>query len=275
MSILGDMIPHGAQKAPQNSTGGDAAQQTLQELLAGVGPQLAAGQVQQAGLQQQLGALGAETGLSNAYSQAMAGIQEGQMGIGREQLGIRGQGLQAQMGLSAEQQAIEQQQFGLQMSQFPEQQAQLALQNKNATQQMQGSQAASGALNTEGSKSAQSTLASEQGWAQQDLARAQQQALLGQQSEVAGYQYQQGEFGRSQQNLALMAQANGLSEQQLVEQLNYGIAQNNLQGKTSAGQLLAQMGSLAAGDISTAGAAIAPIAYAGGVNPLVGVNQLP
>ena len=65
-----------------------------------------------------------------------------------------------------------------------------------------------------------------------------------------------------------MAQSNGLSQEQLVEQLNYGISQNNLQGQASVGSLLSSMGSLASGDISTAGTAIAPIAYAGGVNPL-------
>lgn len=252
--------------------GTDVAQQTLQELLSGVGPQLAADQVTQAGYQAQLGAAGAETGLGNAYLTAQNQLAQGQLGISEQQLGIQGQGLAAQEALAGTQQGIEQQQYGLSMQQYPEQQAKAQLGFNTQQEALAGGSAASGALNTKGAGQAASTQLQQYGWQQQDISRAQQQAVLGQQSELAGYGYQQGQFGRAQQNLSLMAKANGLSEQQLVEQLNYGIAQNNLQGQATVGQLLSQMGSLASGDITTAGTAIAPIAYAGGVNPLAAAS---
>jgi hypothetical protein len=246
----------------------DTAQQTLQELLSGVAPQLAADQVTQAGYQAQLGAVGAETGLSNAYAQSQYGISEGELGISEAQLGLQGQGLAAQEALAGQQQGIEQQQYGLQMQQFPEEQTQAKTAFNNNQQALAGGAAASGALGTKGTGQQEGTQVQNYGFQQADISRAQQQAVLGQQSELAGYGYQQGQFGRAQENLALMAQSNGLSQEQLVEQLNYGISQNNLQGQASVGSLLSSMGSLASGDISTAGTAIAPIAYAGGVNPL-------
>lgn len=245
----------------------DPAQATLAELMSQIGPQLGADATTQAGYQQQLGAVGAGVQSQDAYAQAMAGIQQGNLGISEQQLGIQGQGLAAQEGLSSQQQGIEQQQYGLQQQQYPEQQAEQALSYKNTVQAQQGNAAASGATNTEGNKQAVVTNAAQNQWANADINRAQQNAMLGQQSEQAGYQYQQGEYARSQENLGLMAQGNGLSEQQLQDQLAYGISQNQNSGVASAGQLLAQMGSLASGDISAAGTALAPIAYAGGVNP--------
>lgn len=246
----------------------DAAQAALQQLLSQVGPTVAADQATEANYQQQLGALPAQIGQTDAYQQAMAGLQQGQLGLSEQGTALQGQSLQLQEGLSGQQQGIEQQQYGLQQTQYPEQQAEQALSYKNQQQSLQGGLAASGALNTGGSKQQQSTLAQQNTWANQDIARSQALAGLGQQSEQAGFNEQQGQFGIAQQNLSLSAQANGLSEQQLVDQLNYGLAQNQESGIQSAGQLLAGMGSLASGDVSTEATALAPIGYAGGVNLL-------
>jgi hypothetical protein len=240
---------------------------TLSLLQSQVAPQLAADQVTQAGYQQQLGAIGAETSQANAYATATAGLQGQQLGIGSQQIGLQQLGNQQSQATSQQQQGIELSQYALAMGQYPEQQQEAATAYQNNKTAQVGQQAATGAGNAAGSLQANNTLAQNFGFQNQDIARSQQQAVLGQQSEVAGYNLGQEQYQNAASNLSLMAQSNGLSQQELSDQLSYGIAQNDQSGIQSVGQLLSSMGSLASGDISAENTAVAPIAYASGVNP--------
>lgn len=253
-----------------------AADATAASLLANAEPGLQADQAQFQNYQTQLNAIGDQTAQTQDYSTAMANIQGSQMGIGAQQLGLQMQGNQLQTQLAGTQQGIEEQQYGLQQGQFGEQAAQAARGFQTNQNALSGQMATSGVVGSAGQK--QQAGNQLQGYKEQqgDIYRAQLQSQLGQKSEEAGYQEQYGPGGQNsltQKNLSLMAQANGLSYEQLVDQLNYGLAQTKQQGIASAGQLAGQMGNLAAGDISTAGAALAPIAYAGNVNPVAAATQ--
>lgn len=248
-------------------------------------PQIQGQQQQYANYQQQLGALPAGVQQQDAYATAMAAIQQGQLGISSQQLGLQGLGEQYSTALGGIQRGISQYQQGLEEQQYGAKQQQALENYMYAQKNLQGQQAASGALGAPGQFRDTANL-SQNFFTQANL------AALGQKSEEAGYQGQQAQFaaqlggqantvggnynfgggqaGIAQSNLALMAQANGLTEQQLVEQLNYGIAQNQQAGIGQAGQYLAQMGNLAAGQVSSLGASLAPVAYSGNINPIAG-----
>jgi hypothetical protein len=241
-----------------------AAENTAAILTSQVQPQLDAQQFAMAGLQQAYGANNANVGVQNAYAQSMAGIQQGQLDISNAQLGLQGQGQDISNKLAGIQQGNEVAQYGIQYGPGGQAEQQHTAQMEN----LHGAAAASGGAITEGAKQ-------QAGLAESGYQAMMQTAGIGQASQVAGYQAQQGggvfgggQAGIAKSNLALMAKANGLSEQQLIEQLNYGISQNNNSGITNAGQLLGQMGNLAAGEASTEAAALAPIAYSSGINPL-------
>jgi hypothetical protein len=155
--------------------------------------------------------------LADQYNQNLTGAA-----LTAGQNTLQQQGNAAQLNMTNLQQAYEQAQYGGQMTQYPEQQAEAALQNQNAMQQLSSSGAIGGTLNTQGQKQAVSTQQQQYGWQQEDIARAQQNAELGQGSEVAGYQYSAGDIARSEQNLQLAAAANGLSVQQLQSQFAQG-----------------------------------------------------
>jgi hypothetical protein len=232
------------------------ASNAISQLLSQIAPGLATDQAAYDVYQQQFNALPAQLNQQNAYQTAMANIQQQGIGISQQQNQLQQQSLGIQSAAGAQQQGIEQQQYGISNEQA-------ALQQANALQSLSGQIATSGAQGATGQKQAEYT--QNVGYALQ-----QQMAGLGQQSEQVGYGEQVAQQGISAQNLALIAKANGLSEQQVVEQLGYGISQNQNQAITSAGQLLGQMGNLATGDISQAATALLPIAYASGLNPLAG-----
>lgn len=245
----------------------DVASAAIQALLSQVAPQVASDQAQEASLQQQIGAAPAQVNQANAYATAQEQLQQQNLGISEQQLNLQGQGAGLTTALTKQQQGYEQEEFGAQ-------QKQAGANYQYALKNLQGQQAESGALGAPGQARDTANLTS-------NFQTQQQEAQLGQQSELAGYHeqtggtfggvnYGGGQEGLSQQNLSLMAQANGLSEQQLTEQLQYGLAQNEQSGITSVDQLLGQMGNLASGDVSTEATALAPIAYASGVNPLSG-----
>jgi hypothetical protein len=246
--------------------GQTAAQSAINQLGSQAALGVAADQAGYALDYQQLASQGDQLAQTDAYTQAMSGYQGSQLQLAGEKIGLQQQGQQIQTGANVAQQGIERQQYGLQQQQYPEQYAQAALQYGTNQQNLQGQEAASGTLNSGGSKQQQQNLFANYGWQQQDIARAQGLSQLGQKSEEIGYGAQQQQAGLAQKNLSLAAQANGLSEQQLNDQLTYSLAQNKQAGIQSTGQLLAQMGNLAAGDVSTEAAALLPIGYGAGVN---------
>lgn len=248
-------------------TSQDPQQQAIAALGSQVAPQLGADTLQYQIDQSQFGQVTPDVNLQNAYAQSMAGFQGQQLGISGQQLGLQQSNLGLQRGLSQQQQGIEQQQYNLQQGVYPEQQAAQKTAYAQAMLGESGNIATSGAQGTVGAKSQLGAIQQQNTFAQADIARNQQLSQLGQKSELAGYNEQQAQYGNAASNLALMAQANGISQAQLLEQLNYGINQNNLQGQQTAQGLLGQMGSLAAGDITTAGTAIGNVAYAANVNP--------
>ena len=247
-------------------------QALLNQMSGSTAPSTANTQVQYQLGQDQLAQLPGQINSNLAYNQAMAGYQAQNLGLSEQGLGIGQLGLTQQGQQAATQQGLEQQEYGLQAGQYPEQQAEAALAYQNSLQQTQGNQAISGTQNTVGGRQNISTLGQQYGWQQEDIARNQALSQLGQQSEVSGYGYSQEQLQNAQANLALNAQANGLSEQQLMTMLNYGQSQTAQGGVQDLIQLLGQQSANATGQISSAGSNLSNIGFASGLNALAGIG---
>jgi hypothetical protein len=250
-----------------------ATQDLIQQALQSVYPQLASGYLSEQGLQQQIGLIDPSLQSQLAYNQAMSGYQGQNLALSEQALGIQQTGLQQQGAQAQAQQGFEQQQYGLQAGQYPEQQAEAALAYQNALMQTQGSQAISGTQNTVGGRAAVNTLGQQYGFQQQDIARNQALSQLGQQSELSGYGYQQQQLQNAAKNLQLNAQANGISQQQLLTMLNYGQQQAGLGAQQSAISLYGQLGQAQLGNFATAAGALSNIGFKGaGVNTIAGTG---
>jgi hypothetical protein len=210
------------------------------------------------------GLLGAE-GESTAPQQAQYGQQFAQY---QQQLGDLGPGLQQQAdygaGMLAYQLAgtgINNQQTQLQQ-QGTEQQYQLTQQAQqeqaqknqlNFANQMQsliGGRAASGSLNTGGSTRDQTTLATQEQWANADLSRQEQQTA--------------GDYARAEANYELVGKANGISAAEAKTRFKYGLEQ--LGEGADPSTLMAQAGNVASGAIQGVGGTIANAYMIGGAN---------
>jgi hypothetical protein len=256
--------------ANTGAAGSQDSRALLGELGSAVAPTTAQGQVQYNLGQEQLGLINQNLSTTEAYNQAMSGYQAQNLGLGEQGLGIQQLGLQQQGAQNQAQQGYEQQQYALNQTQYPEQSAEAALAYQNAMQQNQGSQAISGTQNTVGGKQQTSTINQNYGFQQQDIARAQALSQLGQQSEQSGYGYSQQQLSNAQQNLSLNAQANGLSEQQLLTMLNYGQSQAGQGAASSLVQLLSGQGTNALGQVENTGSALSTAGFAGGFNAVAG-----
>jgi hypothetical protein len=247
----------GANQAPGIAQSGLSIDQLLSEIG------LSVPNVAESAASQNLGAM---LGLEQA------GIGENQLGIQQQQLGNQAAGLQTQQGFTTAE-------YNLNQQQYPEQLAEAALQNKQATLQLNAQQATTGTSLTEGGKLAQSAQKQQYGWQVQDINRAQQLAGLQQQAGLAGTQTSLSDIALSQQNLEQTAAANGVSVQQLLAQWQQGLQQLGIQGDPTQlyTQYLAQQGNQVQGLGSAAGAigllspgSLASAGQAGGLN----LNQL-
>ena len=206
--------------------------------LAQAGPAAAGAGLQMAGYQAQMGLIGPEMQQQDAYQGQMAGFQLGQLGIQNQQTGLSQQGTTQSYQTTQQQNAITQQQE--------------ALGYHNEQQGLQGSLAASGALNTMGSKQQQGTAAEQYAW--------QQQELQGQEALEAG------NYDRAQQNYALIGKANGLSQQEVYSRLQNAYAQNADTGASSLDSLVAQAGGALSNVTQDVGGALANYGIYAGLN---------
>ena len=204
--------------------------------------------------------------LSNTNLEQQAANQEAQLGISQAQLGIQGQGLQAQAGLLGTTTGLEQQEYGLQQQQYPEQLAEAALNYNANNQALTGNLAASGATNTVGARTQENLLSQNYGYQQADIGRAQQESQLQQQGTTAQQQYSAGDLARQQQNLSLVAQSNGLSQQEVAQQLGYGLAQSGLDYQQNLPQLLNSLSTIYSGELGTAEGAAGAVGLLGGTS---------
>lgn len=244
----------------------------LGQLTGAAAPQTADTQLQYNLGQDQLGLVNNNLNQSQAYNNAMAGYNAQNLGLSEQGTAISATGLGEQSANTAQQQAIEEKQYGLQQQTFPEQSAEAALAYQNTMMNTAGSQAIGGTANTVGGRANVATNAANYGFQQEDIARSAQESALGQQGEEAGAQYTQEQLANARSNLGLSAQANGLSEQQMLTMLNYGNTQAGEGAQQDVISLLSQQGNNALGGESSVGAGISPIGFAAGVNPLAGVG---
>ena len=247
-----------------NST--NPLQNILGQLEGATAPQQGLSELQTALAGNQYNLNTAQYGLTNTNLEQQAANQEAQLGISNEQLGIQGQGLQAQAGLLGTTTGLEQQEYGLQQQQYPEQLAEAALNYGSNQQSLTGNLAASGATNTVGAKTQENLLNTNYGYQQADINRAQQESQLQQQGTTAQQQYSAGDLARQQQNLALVAESNGLSQQEVAQQLGYGLAQSGLDYQQNLPQLLNSLSGIYAGELGTAEGAAGELGLLGGTS---------
>jgi hypothetical protein len=220
--------------------------------------------------QYQIGQLPSQLQQTLAYNNAMAQNQLGALGISAQQNTLQGQGLAEQGAQAATQQGIEQQQYALTAGQYPEQQAEAALNYQNALRGNAASQAASGTATTQGGLAATGTLGAQYGFQQEDIARAQAQAGLGQQSEVSGYGYSQQQLQNAQKNLGLVAKQNGMNQQQVYQMLSYGNAQATQGAQQNLIQLLSGEAQTGAANVGQLQSQLSNIGFLSGLNTQAG-----
>lgn len=260
-----------AAQAPQATQAPQAAPNpVVQAVVGSYTPAIlgAAGQIQ--GLQTQAGNLANIFGAQQATAQQSAGLQAAQLGLQGQQIGLQQQAVgnpldflsyyntmtgitpsnltdpsQIQAYLSALgganfnpsnqqqmlglQQAISQQQYGLQKGQFGIEK-----------QQMLGQEAAQGSTQTVGAHQQM-----------QQLGMSEAQAALQNIQTQAGYSLSEQDMQRQGQALNLTAQANGISEQQVVNGIQNTLNQIGLQGIMSVGDILNQINGIKTGTVST------------------------
>jgi hypothetical protein len=216
------------------------------------------------------------------------GYTEAQAGIGQEQLGLQGQGLEAQKQLLGTQFGIQGQtlagqeqlaatQYGLtQQEEAAQQQAQqVAYGNQQAA--TQGQIATSGAVGSVGAQRQVATQGFENQQAQAALQRQatgaqaqygfqQEQFGLEAKGQAAQQAYSMGDIARGESGLNLASQANGLTLDQTINQVGYGMTQAGLQGQQNAEQLYGQLGAAVGQGATYQAGAIGYGALLGGVN---------
>lgn len=203
---------------------------------AAAAPQQAQLETQFAGIEQQLGDLGPSLAQQSDYATLLAGDQLGGLGINSQQTALQQQG--------------NTQQYQLTQKQQQEQGQKNQLQFTNQLQSLIGGEAASGAINTGGSKQQQSTLAQNAQWANADLSRQEQLSA--------------GDYARAQQNYGLIGEANGLSQQEVYTRLQYGIDQ--LGESADPSSLVSQAGNVLSGGAQGVGSTLSEAGLLGGVN---------
>lgn len=213
-------------------------------LGASTAPTVAQQQLGVAGIESQLGTEGPELQQQGDYAAQLAGYQLGGLGINAQQTALQQQGTE--------------QSYALGQQGFAQQGAENALNYKNELQSMIGSSAASGALNTHGSTQQQGTLAQENTWQNATLEREEQQSA--------------GDYARAQQNYALMAKANGLSQQEVETRLQYGLSQLGEGAASDVDQLAAQAGNALSGSVQGVGSTLSQAGLLGGMNALAGLG---
>jgi hypothetical protein len=234
-----------------------------QDVFAGQGVNIAQSGLNVDELLGQIGAINPSVNAATQEAELGGQYSEANAFLGQEQLGLQSQGLGAQEGLLNTQYGIQQATLGgqeqLAATQYGLSQQDIAAQRQaqtvnygNTVQNTQGGLAASGALNTGGSKQTQATNSFQNQQAQAAITRQQQgeQAQYGFQQQQFGLealgqaaqqQYSLGDIARGQQGLALSSQANGLSLDQTLNQINYGLGQAGLQGQQATDQLYGQV----------------------------------
>jgi hypothetical protein len=242
----------------------DPSSQLLGYLAGGSAGQVAGAGLNIDQLMAEIGMAGPETNAQVAQMQQAGAYQQAQAGIGFEQLGLQSQGLAAQAGLEQTQYGLQQQglagreklagiQHTLAEQDFAQQKQQQDLSYKNQQAATQGQVATSGALYSPGQRQQVATQAAQNKWALAGIGRAQQgeeaqygfqqqQFGLEQLGEAAQQKYSMGEIARGQSGLALTAQQQGLSLDQAIAQMNYGIGQAGLAGQQNLDSLYGQLG---------------------------------
>lgn len=195
--------------------------------------------------QQVAGELGGQEANQLATGQLGIASAEAQYGLNNAATSIGNIYNNQMAGYQLGQLGINQQQLGIQGTGLQEQGALTAVEQPIQTSQLVGSEAASGALNTKGSIQNQQQLGAQQQYTNEQLSNAQKQ-------------------------LGLLAQSNGMSQQEVYNQLGYATAQGNLQNAENPIQLLNSIAQIQEGGLTGVENALSPALLGQGINAFAG-----
>jgi len=238
----------------------------IQQMLYGDQGVISAGNMNVAGLygQQQNASL-----LTQAQKQALqqqTGTSLAQNLLAGQNIGVQEQQNELSAQLATALQGINTQQYGLTQQGLKEQQQQATYGYQTGKAQQLSAGAASGVAGSPGQAQAMQTLGKQYGWSQADIARQMKQAKLGYQSSTEQYQVGQQQTALQQQSLENLAKSNGLSAQQLHQQLANGLNQLGLSGYINIEQLESQIGqALGSNDTNVLGI-LSPLFISSGLN---------
>lgn len=285
-------------KATSSGTSGGL----LKQLGGSIAPTLGLDQLQSAVVQQEMGMVGTQLNLSNAYQKMLAKYTTAQLDITGTKLKITTTGLQEQRAyltktfqLQSQQLGLQQQllneQSGLEQKQYTVTSEKYATEVKTAnikfrTQVLgqESSIAGSGVQGTTAQRAALTTIVQQHTMALKTITRSMQLATLKQQTALAKqaytramlgisgqqltakYKYTMQQLQNAQANLSLLAKSNGLSEQEVLTRLNYSLSQNQLSAAQTLVGMLTKLGSIWTGEETTVGNAIGQAGLVTGVN---------
>jgi hypothetical protein len=247
-------------------TSPNSLQNILGSSLAGIAPGIAGSGLQAALAGEQYNINQNQYGLTTTNLEQQAANQLAGLGISAQQIGLQGRGLQAEAGLLATTTGLEQDQAKLQFGQYPQQREQALLNYGTNVSNLRGNLAASGATNTVGATQQQNLLARNYEWQQADINRAEEQQYLQQLGTTAQQQYSAADIARQQQNLQLVAEQNGLSVQEVQQQLAYGLSQAGLDVRQNLPQLLNSLNQIYSGDVTQIEGAAGQLGLLGGTS---------
>jgi len=187
------------------------------------------------------GQLGAQESNQLAAGQLGIATAEQQYGLNNAQTQIGNLYNNQLAGYQLGQLGINQQQLGIQQTGLQQQQQLQGVEQPISQSNLVGSLAAQGALNTKGSQQQQQLLGAEQGYTNEQLQNA-------------------------QKNLGLLAQANGMSQQEVYNQLAYMTAQGNIQNAENPIQLLNTIAQITEGGLTGVENQLSPLGFAQGIN---------
>jgi hypothetical protein len=285
---------YGATPTPGAPNPASPYNQLIQQVLGSVAPTIAETNIGVGAAKAQYGQQVAGIQASQAYQQqqynlsAIQNLLQGKnIGLEQQQNTLAGQlatQLQnlntQQFGITGKQFGITTQQSALQQQALREQQAQNVYGYQTGRQNQQAANLATGVVGGGAQKQALTTLAKQYGWTTADIRRAERQTALQQQAAALGYkgaalaykgqteQYLTGQkyTAIQRQTLNNLAAANGVSLEQLQNQLSYGMDQLGIQGRADKDQLLQTMADGIAQNDQTKLNALAYVALLGGIN---------
>lgn len=176
--------------------------------------------------------------LQQGYLTGEAGFQQAGLGLQGQDLATQIAALQRQFGLLPQYNSLQQQLFGLQGGSLQEQEDKARRAAAEQKTSLMGSEAAAGAVTSEGSKRGQADIEQQLTWALQDIDRSRQQLDISKQQYGLGYNEKVANLQDQQKYLDTQSKRLGISQEELQFRLQKSLDQLGLSTQINVSDLL-------------------------------------